>query len=228
MTVFADTAQEQIFARRAQAAYDRAQAEYQLQTNDPTLAYEFARTCYDWADWATNKSERAEIAREGIAACHRALLFTNCAAAHYYMALNMGQLAQSETLHGLKLVREMEREWLAAIELDPKFDYAGPERSLGLLYRDAPGWPLSIGNRHKARDFLQNAATLAMDDPENILDLAESYLKWDDQPDARDELTALDALWPKAQKNLTGEAWERDWYDWSTRRDALRQKLSAP
>jgi tetratricopeptide (TPR) repeat protein len=227
-TVCADDAQEKIFAARAQAAFERAQAQYLLQTNNPVLGWQFARACYDWADWATNKSERAVIAKAGMAACRRVILFTNCAAAHYYMGLNMGQLAQSEAIHGLKLVREMEHEWQTAIELDPRFDSAGPERNLGLLYRDAPGWPLSIGNRHKAQEHLQNAASLAPDDPENILNLAESYLKWGDQPDARDELAALDALWPKAQKNLTGETWERDWYDWSKRRDVVRQKLNAP
>jgi len=225
-TLFAGTAQEQIFAQRARAAYERSQAEYQSQTNNPVLAWKFARACYDWADWATNKSERATIARDGIAACKRTLLFTNCAAAHYYLGLNLGQLAQAETFSALKLVREMAQEFIAANTLDPQFDFAGADRGLGLLYRDAPGWPLSIGNRGKAREFLQSAATLAPDDPENILNLAETYLKWGDTANARLQLEALDALWPKAQKSLAGEAWEHDWYDWSRRRDAVRQKLN--
>jgi tetratricopeptide (TPR) repeat protein len=222
----ADDAQEKVFAERDKATFDRMQTQFQSDTNNPVLAWQYARACYDWADWATNKEERAEIAREGIAACHRALLFTNCAAAHYYMGLNMGQLAQAETLHGLKLVHEMEDEWQEAAKLDTRFDYAGPERSLGMLYRDAPGWPMSIGNRHKALDLLQNAAALAPDDPENILNLAESYLNWGDKDKANKELNALDALWPKAQKNLTGETWEKDWYDWSNRRTALWRKLN--
>ena len=108
-------------------------------------------------------------------------------------------------------------------------DFAiGAKRCLGLLYRDAPGWPLSIGNRHDALEFLQNAAALASDDPENILNLAETYLKWGDTTNARIQLEALDALWPKAQKSLVGETWEYDWYDWSRRRDAVRVKLSQP
>jgi len=224
VTLLAGEPQEKIFAVRDRAAFDRVQAQFQSDTNNPVIAWQFARACYDWADWATNKEERAEIAREGIAACHRALLFTNCAAAHYYMGLNMGQLAQAETLHGLKLVHEMEAEWQEAANLDPDFDSAGPERNLGLLYRDAPGWPLSIGSHHKALEFLQNATTQAPDDPENILNLAETYLNWGDMAKAKKELAALDALWPEAKKKLTGEAWEKEWYYWSSRRNAVWRK----
>jgi hypothetical protein len=224
-TLFARTAQEQAFAERFQAAYLRAQAEYHSQTNNPALAWDFARACYDWADWATNKAQRIEIAGNGVAACQQALQITNCAAAHYYMGLNLGQLAQAEMLHGLKLVHEMEHEWQVAAGLDVHFDFAGPNRSLGLLYRDTPGWPVSIGDRNKAEEYLQSAAVLAPDDPENVLNLAETYLQWGDITNARHELKILDALWPRAQKALTGEKWEYDWYDWSKRRDAIRQKL---
>ena len=66
--------------------------------------------------------------------------------------MNLGQLARTELLGALKLVKEMEREFKTAADLDKQFDYAGPERCLGLLYRDAPGWPASIGSRRKARD----------------------------------------------------------------------------
>ena len=41
----------------------------------------------------------------------------------------------------------------------------------------------------------------------------------------RNELKTLDALWPAARTNFTGEAWERNWNDWSTRREAAREKI---
>jgi tetratricopeptide (TPR) repeat protein len=224
----ADDAQDKIFAERAQAAYQKAQGQFQSQTNDPVLAWQFARTCYDWADCATNKTQRAEIAQEGIAACHQSLLLADSVAGHYYLAMDMGQLAQAETLGALKLVREMVSEFNTAAEIDPHFDLAGPYRGLGLLYRDAPGWPISIGNRRKAREYLEAAVTLAPNDPENILNLAESYLKWNDLVNAKNELRVLDHLWPQAQKDFTGLAWEQSWYDWAQRREALREKLSKP
>jgi hypothetical protein len=224
--LFADDAKNKIFAERAHDAFRQAQTQYQAQTTNPVLAWQFARTCFDWADWATNKTDRADIAQQGIAACRQALLFTNAAAAHYYLALNMGQLAQAETLSALKLVREMARELTTANELEPHLDFAGPNRSLGLLYRDAPGWPVSIGSRRKAQDFLETAGSLAPHYPENILNLAESYANWGDALNARKQLAALDALWPKAQTNLTGAAWEQSWDDWSKRRDELRKELN--
>jgi hypothetical protein len=225
VTVAADGVKDAVYAQRAEVAYENAQAKYRSQMDDPAVAWEFARACYDWADWATNKAQRGTIAREGIAACHQSLLFTNSAAAHYYMAMDMGQLAQSETLGALKLVRQMESEFLIAADLDPLVDFAGPERGLGLLYRDAPGWPMSIGNRSRARKYLESAAALASGYPENILNLAESELKWGDKAEAGKKLAALDALWPAAQKTFTGPAWESSWDDWAKRRAALREKL---
>lgn len=222
----ADGARDTVYAQRARIAFEQAQAKYRSQMDDPVTGWEFGRACYDWADWATNKAQRAAIAREGIAACQQSLLFTNSAAGHYYLAMNMGQLASSETIGALKLVRQMEREFLAAGDLEPDADFAGAERGLGLLYRDAPGWPLSIGNRTRARKYLESAVSLASNYPENVLNLAESELKWGDKAGARKDLAALDALWSSAQKALTGPHWESSWDDWTQRRDALRNKLS--
>ena len=226
--LLANPAQEKIFARRAQTAFDQAQIKFLAHTNDPVAAWEFARTCFDWADWATNKSQRAAIARDGIAACRHSLALTNSAAAHYYLAMDLGELASSEMLGALKLVHEMEREFKTAAALDAHFDFAGPERNLGLLYRNAPAWPMSVGNRHAAREFLESAAAIAPDYPENILNLAETYLALGDRADAGKGLAALDELWPQAQQNLTGPAWEQSWDDWSKRRAALRQRLKYP
>jgi tetratricopeptide (TPR) repeat protein len=226
--ILADDARDKIFAGRSLAAYESAQSQFQSQTNDPVLAWQFARACFDWANWATNKVQRAMIAREGMAACRQSLLVTNSTAGHYYLALNMGQLAQAETLGALKLVREMMREFNTSAELDPHFDFAGPDRGLGLLCRDAPGWPVSVGNRRKAREYLEDAMALAPNYPENVLNLAESYLKWNDTLNAKNQLQVLDALWSQARKDIAGPAWEQSWDDWSKRRDALREKLNEP
>jgi hypothetical protein len=218
--------QMQIFTTRAASEFQQAQKQFQSDANNATNAWWFARACFDFADFATNDTERAEIANLGIAACRQSLAHeTNSAPAHYYLAMNLGQLARTELLGALSLVKEMEREFKTAADEDRLFDFAGPERSLGLLYRDAPGWPTSIGSKRKAREFLELSVKLAPDFPENHLNLMESYLQWHDSDGARLELAALDALWPKAQTNFTGEAREQDWNDWSTRRDAVRKKL---
>lgn len=224
--VFADDAKDKVFAEHAEAAFKNAQTEFQSDTNNAIAAWQLAHACFDWADWATNKAERAMIASNGIAACSQSLSLSNSAAAHYYLAMNLGQLARADMLHGLKYVEKMESEFQAADNLDARFNFAGPSRGLGQLYREAPDWPVSIGSRQKAREALEKAVALAPDYPANLLTLAESYQLWDDDADAKKELDALDALWPKAQKNLTGQIREQDWDDWSKRRDALRKALN--
>jgi len=226
---FADDAQTKIFAARAATEHQRAETRFQSNTNDPSAAWQFARACFDFADFATNETQRAAIAGQGIAACRELLVReTNSALGHYYLAMNYGQLARAEapSLAAYRLVKQIEGEFKAAVDLNKSFDYAGPERSLGLLYRDAPGWPFSIGSKRKARECLGEAAQLAPDYPENRLNLAESCLQWHESDAASRELQALDALWPKARTNFTGEAWERSWNDWIMRRDAVRKKLA--
>jgi hypothetical protein len=216
-----------VFAARAEKAFRLAQIQFASGTNH-SAAWQFARASFDFAGFATNDTQRAAIANQGIAACRELLAReTNSTPGHYYLAMNEGQLAQAEapSLAAYRLVRQMEHEFKTAADLDPSFDYAGPARCLGLLYRDAPGWPFSIGSRRKAREWLEQAAKLAPAYPENHLNLAESFLQWRETDNAKSELTRLDALWPDAQKNLTGEAWEPSWDDWSKRRAAARKKL---
>jgi hypothetical protein len=224
--LFAGEATNRMFAARAEAAWHRAQTQFQLHTNT-AAPWQLARACFEFNDFATNNAGRAELADQGIAACRQLLAReSNSAPGHYYLALELGLLADTKrNLVAFKLVREMEHELKTADELDAHFDSAGPARCLGLLYRDAPGWPVSIGSRHKARAWLEYAAKLAPDYPENRLNLIESNWQWKDREAARAELKTLDALWPAAWTNFTGEAWERNRDDWSTRRDALHEKL---
>ena len=227
--VLADEAQRKIFTARANAEFQRAQARFQADANNATNAWQFARAAFDFAEFSTSDTARAALAKQGIAACRQLIASDpKSAAAHYYLAMNLGQLARTEFLGALKLVKEMEREFKTAGELDARFDYAGPARSLGLLYRDAPGWPASIGSKRKAHSFSEQAVKLVPDYPGNHLNLVESYLQWDETAAAKWELQVLDALWPVAQTNLTGEKWEQSWDDWSTRRQAARQKINNP
>jgi len=215
-----------VFAAQAEAKFHRTEREFESNTNDVSVAWKFAGACFDFADFATNDTAHAAIARQGIAACQQALARDpNSAPAHYYLGQNLGQLARTETLGALKIVKEMEHELKTASRLDSHFDYGGPERSLGLLYRDAPGWPMSIGSRRKALDWLKQAEKLAPMYPENHLNLLESYLQWHEPSAAKHELQELDVLWPAARTNLAGPDWERSWADWSARRDEARKSL---
>jgi tetratricopeptide (TPR) repeat protein len=209
-------------------AFQKARQDYQSQPQDDQAAWHFARAAFDWGDLATNDTERAEIAQQGITACERALTKNpDSVALHYYLGLNEGQLARTRSLGALKLVDLMEKEFTRAIELEPKFDYGGPERSLGLLYRDAPSL-VSIGNRTKARLHLQRAVELAPQYPENRLNLVESELKWGDRKGGRRELKALEDTWADARSEFSGSAWKASWLDWEARLQKIKKTLEEP
>jgi hypothetical protein len=218
--------QTKISTAFAKKEFKRAQIQFQSDKNNPTNAWQFARAVFDFAEFATNDIQRAALANQGIAAC-RPLVAREpkLAAGHYYLAMNLGQLARTEYLGALALVKEMEPEFQKAGKLDSLLDHAGPERNLGLLYRDAPGWPVSVGNPSKSESLLKQSVKLVPDFPENYLHLIESYLKWNEPYDAKNELRALDAIWPTARINLIGDKWAQSWDNWSTRRDAARKQL---
>ena len=161
----------------------------------------------------------------GIAACRPLTArHPELAQGHYYLALNLGQLARTKLLGALPLVDEMEIEFKRAAALDSGFDNAGADRSLGLLYFDAPGWPTSIGSRTKARRHLERAVTLSPDFPDNRLSLLEAYLKWGDQTGIQRELLKLEELLPQARRQLVGELWELSWIDWNQRWKKIKEK----
>ena len=218
-------ADDRVFIAHAEKEFHRTQKLFEADLKNSTNAWQFASACFERADLATNAASRAESARRGIATSQQLLAREpQSAPGHYYLAMNFGQLAEAEapSLAAYKLVHEVEREFKAATALDEKFDFAGPPRCLGLLYRDAPGWPLSIGNKKKAKEFLERAAVIAPDYPENFLNLAESHLRWHERDEAQAAFKKLDALWQSAQTNLVGEAWAKSWHDWSWRRAVAR------
>jgi len=213
------------FASRAKQAYVFAQKEFATNTHNANAACQLGRASYDWAVFATNAEQRAGIAQTGIAACREVLASdSQSAPGHYYLAMNYGELAEAEapSMAAYKLIRDIEREFKSASELDERLDFGGPPRCLGLLYRDAPIWPISIGSRRKAREFLDRAAALAPDYPENELNLVESHVQWHQAAEAEKAWHALATIWPAARTNLTGVAWEQSWNDWTTRRAAVK------
>ncbi len=223
---FADFPADSPFAARARARHLEIRREYEADADNPTNAAQLACACFDAANFATNSAEHASLAREGIAICRKSIAnHPQYAPTHYYLGMNMGQLASTEIFSALTLVREMESEFKTAATLDPMLDYAGPERNLGLLYLEAPRIT-SVGNYRKAREFLESAAKMAPDYPENHLNLAEMYLKWDESEPAHREMDLLAAGWDAAKARLTGDAWVDSWDDWTTRRTAAEKALA--
>jgi hypothetical protein len=212
------------FLARAKAAYQHAETRLTRHPTDPLAAGQFASACFDLNAFSHTDLERERLAQLGIDACRRILAENpSSVTGHYYLAMNLGELAQARapSLSAYRLVHEVEHEFEAAAKLDERFDQAGPVRNLGELYFQAPSWPLSVGSHRKAREQLELAAALAPGYPENQLNLLEARLKWRERAEAESTLHTIALLWPQAQKQFDGPEREKDWADWDERRAAL-------
>lgn len=213
------------FRQQAFTNYTRLHAQWQLQSTNHQAGTRFAKACFDFAEFATNATERATLAEQGITASRELIRRqSNSAAARLYLAMNLGQLARTRTLGALTLVNEMETQFSLARRLDEHLEHAAPDRYLGLLYREAPSL-ISIGDRAKARAHLIRAAELEPQFPPNRLNLLESYLTWGEKAEARRQLKKLQALWPNARAKLSGPEWLAAWADWSQRLTRARKSL---
>jgi hypothetical protein len=212
-----------------QRTYDDARHLYQVDPDNDQAAWQFGRACFDRAEFSRDDTERGRLANEGMAACRKVILRqTNLAAGHYYLAMNLAQLARTKLLGALPLLGQMENEWKTALALDEKMDYAGPDRYVGLLYRDAPGWPVSLGDTAKARRHLLRAVELSPNFPENHLNLIESHFTWNENGAAGRAAEKLRLLWPAARKEFVGEYWEVSWKDWNQRLEKIEARLNPP
>jgi tetratricopeptide (TPR) repeat protein len=210
---------------RAAQAYEAAETRFRSEPQNADAAWKFARACFDLAEFSTNHTQRAELAEKGITASQRAIAHApKLVQGHYYLGMNHGQLARTKSIGALRLVDRMESEFNTARTLDEHFDFAGPDRNLGLLYLEAPT-VVSIGNKSKARRHLQKALTTAPGFPENHLNLIEAYLKWNDLPNALQEYKNLKSLWTAAHDKFTGDRWEVSWLDWESRYQKVKETL---
>ena len=214
-------------AARAKQVFLEYRSRYQANPTNAEMAWQFARACFDLGEFAKNDAERAEVAETGIeVAKHLVKRQPNLAEAHYYLGMNLGQLARTKSIGALRLVDQMEVEFQASRRLKEKFDFAGSDRNLGMLYLEAPTIG-SIGSRAKARHHLRRAVELEPDFPENRLVLAEAYARWGDTAAAVREFKALSDRWNEyRRKYAADDRWAVSWTDWNKRFQALKSKLA--
>ncbi len=198
-----------------------------LKTNATTITrIKFAKEAFLLGDITTDSAERESVALEGIETARAVLSTTNLAAGNYYLALNLGELARTRTLTAISLIKQMEQHFKEAIRLDETYDNGGPHRHLGNLYLEAPGWPVSIGNRANARLHIEKALLLAPKYPENLLLYAEALVRWSEFDKARQKVASLQALLSKMRETFDRDQFAQLWADWHLRLDAVLGKLS--
>ncbi|HXI85470.1 MAG TPA: TRAP transporter TatT component family protein [Verrucomicrobiae bacterium] len=174
------------------------------------------------AENETREEFRKEAARRGVVLARQArALKTDGVEGCYWYALNVGLLADVDRSYGLSAVGEMETALKRAIELDERYDLAGPPRILGILHLRTPPPPTSVGSSRKGLRLLQHAVELFPDYPENYLYLAEALRDNDRADEAKEAL----------RKVLEAKPWPDQQFEsqqWKTEALKLRDRLDKP
>ena len=187
-----------LYAQREQIASARQAAgiwERRLQANprDFEAAWKLARARY-WLGGHAPEAERKGFLESGIEAGRSAAAIEpGKPEGHFWMAANMGALAESFGLRqGLKYRGTIRDTLLKVLSLDPAFQQGSADRALGRWYFKVPG--LFGGNRKKSEEHLRRSLTYNVNSISSRFFLAETLLALDRKAEAMAELQrVLDA-----------------------------------
>lgn len=145
---------------------------------DDTVFCEAAAFYSDWAEEIESETEASlRLIEQGLAYANRAIELNphNGTAYFYRGALTIQRGARKGIFSSLRSIRPMRDDLLKAIELSP--DYSPAYHGLAVIYMEAPGWPLSIGDPEKALVYRIISVELEPDNIEYRLALADTYKK---------------------------------------------------
>jgi tetratricopeptide (TPR) repeat protein len=156
-------------------------------------AWKLARARY-WLGGHAPADERRAALEQGIADGRRAAaLEPKRPEGHFWIAANMGALAESFGLRqGIRYRGAIKEALLTVLTIDPGFQQGSADRALGRWYYKVPG--LFGGDRKKSEEHLRRALTYAPDSTASHFFLAETLIAMDRHDEARQELQrVLDA-----------------------------------
>jgi tetratricopeptide (TPR) repeat protein len=190
------------------ASRDLEQAARTLR-DDYDAQWQAAQALAFLAENETRAELRLEDARKGVVLARQArALKSDGVEGQYWYALTVGMLANEDRSYGLSAVAEMETALKRAMELDERYDLAGPPRVLGILLLRTPGPPASIGSPRKALRLLQHAVELFPDYPENYLYLAEALRDNGRADEAKEALRKVLEATPWPDRQFESEQWK--------------------
>jgi tetratricopeptide (TPR) repeat protein len=176
------------------AAAQRAEqiwaARVQRDPNDFASAWKLARARY-WLGGHAPEKARKTYLEGGIAAGRTAIaLAPNQPDGHFWVAANMGALAESFGLRqGLKYRGDIKEELETVLRLDPAYLQGSADRALGRWYYKVPG--LFGGSNKKSEEHLRKALTYNPQSTVTLFFLAETLLDEGKKDDARAALNRV-------------------------------------
>jgi tetratricopeptide (TPR) repeat protein len=183
-----------------------------LQQNprDFESAWKLARARY-WLGGHAADAERKRLFEDGIAAGRAAAdIEPNRPEGHFWMAANMGALAESFGLRqGLKYRGTIKDELLTVLKLAPAFQQGSADRALGRWYYKVPG--LFGGSKQKSEEYLRRSLKYGPESTASHFFLAETLLDQGRRDDARTELqhvidAPLDPDWGPEDREFKAKA----------------------
>ena len=157
---------------------------------DLESAWKLARARYWLGTHAPQQSRKAYL-EAGIAAGRAAIAAApNKPEGHFWLAANMGALAESFGLRqGIKYRGEIKDELETVLRLDPAFLQGSADRALGRWYNMVPG--LFGGSNKKSEEHLRKSLTYDPNSGASLYFLAETLIDEDKKDEARGVLQRL-------------------------------------
>lgn len=169
---------DQLYAQREDLAKAREAASIwadRLNQNpkDFESAWKLARARY-WLGGHAPEAERKQFFEDGMTAARTAAtLQPDKPDGHFWLAANMGALAESFGLHqGLKYRGDIRKELETVLRLDPGFQQGSADRALGRWYNKVPG--LFGGSNKESEAHLRKALTYNPQSTATLYFLAET------------------------------------------------------
>lgn len=177
---------------------------------DVDAAWKLARVLY-WLGGHAPEGERKALLEDGIRAGRAAVAAApNRAEGHFWIAANMGALAESFGLRqGLKYRGAIRDELMIVLKLDPAFQHGSADRALGRWYYKVPG--LFGGSKKKSEEHLRRSLTFNPHSTASLFWLAETLIAMDRTEEARRELqqvldAPLDPAWAPEDREFKEKA----------------------
>lgn len=181
---------------KAQEALDKYR-EALIKGEDPYGTYwRMARVEYWIGDHTPNKTEKKRIFEQGIYHAKKAVQADpNKPEGHYWLGICYGVYGEARgVLKSLSLVKPIKQEMNAVLAIDPAYDDGGPDRVLGRVYHELPGF--AGGSKKKSLEHLLKSKELGPRVGLTRIYLADTYLSLDDVVKAREELEFVLAMEP--------------------------------